>query len=55
MSTSRQSAAERARAKRARRIIFETNGRGRVLAFVCSRGHKHAEFMHALACEGSKR
>lgn len=51
---SNQALANRARAKRAHRIRFETLG-ARVLAYVCSRGHKHATFMHALACERSKR
>lgn len=47
---------ERARAaKRARLIRFDLAAdKRRVLAYVCSRGHKHATFMHALACEGRR-
>lgn len=47
----------RARARRARRITFVSDpaDRDRVRAFRCSRGHLHADFMHALACEGARR
>lgn len=45
----------RRHARERRRVItFITDGRGRVRAFVCSRGHRHADFLHALACEGDK-
>lgn len=46
---------ERARARRARRIWFDLAAdRRRVLAYVCTRGHRHATFMHAIACEGRR-
>lgn len=49
---SNQQTLGRARARRARMIRFDLAAdKRRVLAYVCTRGHKHATFMHALACE----
>jgi hypothetical protein len=50
---SKQQLIGRARERRARRIRFDTAG-PRVLAYICTRGHRHATFMHALACEGRR-
>lgn len=51
---SKQQTLGRARARRVWRIRFDTDGRGNVRAFVCSRGHRHATFIKALECAGRR-